>query len=91
MLKSVRLVDAVQTQLIYVPDNGCGHVRTMLLVYGTSTNMMECHKCRDVVRRGGGGGGGGGGKAQPRKLTAMRNSSLVNWSCSNVQLNGVGA
>ena len=34
--------------------------------------------------------GGGGGKAQPRKLTAMRNSSLVNWSCSNVQLNGGG-
>ena len=58
MLKSVRLVDAVQTTNS-VPDNGCGHVRTILLVYGTSTNMMECHKCRDVARRGGGGGGGG--------------------------------
>ena len=46
-------ISAVQTQLIDVPDNSCGHVRTMLLVYGTSTKMMECHKCRDVVRRGG--------------------------------------
>ena len=61
MLKSVRLVDAVQTQLIYVPDNGCGHVRTMLLVYGTSTNMMECHKCRECREEGRGWGGGGGG------------------------------
>ena len=53
LAKSVRLVDAVQTQLIDVPDNRCGHVRTMLLVYGTSTKMMECHKCRDVVMRDG--------------------------------------
>ena len=57
----------------------------MLLVYGTSTKMMECHKCRDVVV---GRGRGAGGKAQPRRLMAMRNSSLVNWSCSNVQHNG---
>ena len=35
--------------------------------------------------------GGGGSKAQPRRLVAMRNSSLVNWSFSNVQHNGVGA
>ena len=81
--------DAVQTQLIDVPDNSCGHVRTMLLVYGTSTKMMECHKCRDVVRRV--GWGGGGGKAQPRRLMAMRNSSLINWSCSYVQHSGMGA
>ena len=89
LLKSERLVDAVQTQLIDVSDNSCGHVRTMLLVYGTSTKMMECRKCRDVVMRG--ERGGGGSKAQPRRLMAMRNSSLVNWSCSNVQHNGVGA
>ena len=43
LLKPVRLVDAVQTQLIDVPDNSCGHVRTSLLVYGTSTKIMECH------------------------------------------------
>ena len=43
-----------------------------------------------VVSRREDGGGGGGGKAQPRRLIAMRNSSLVNWSCSNVQHNGVG-
>ena len=35
--------------------------------------------------------GGGGSKAQPRRLMAKRNSILVNWSCSNVQQNGVGA
>ena len=34
-------------------------------------------------------GGGGVAKAQLRRLMAMRNSSLVDWSCSNVQHNGV--
>ena len=49
MLKSACSDNAVQTQLIDAPENSFGHVRTMLIVYGTSTkkDLITSAKCSD--------------------------------------------